>query len=86
EKFRCRNNDSCVVTPVTRKRCKRCRLTKCFKVGMRKEWILTDEEKTLKRQKIVRNRMIKQQAQLSFQQQTNAAVHSTVQINTKTTE
>lgn len=29
---------------------------------MRKEWILTDEEKHLKRQKIVRNRMLKQQA------------------------
>lgn len=29
---------------------------------MRKEWILTDEEKHLKREKIVRNRLIKQQA------------------------
>ena len=29
---------------------------------MRKEWILTDEEKYLKREKIVRNRLIKQQA------------------------
>ena len=28
---------------------------------MRKEWILTDEEKYLKREKIVRNRLIKQQ-------------------------
>jgi hypothetical protein len=31
---------------------------------MRKEWILTDEEKYLKREKIVRNRMIKKQAQI----------------------
>jgi len=29
---------------------------------MRKEWILTDEEKRLKRRKIERNRLIKQQA------------------------
>ncbi|CAF2840922.1 unnamed protein product [Rotaria sp. Silwood2] len=86
DKFRCRNNDNCVVTSVTRKRCKRCRLTKCFKVGMRKEWILTDEEKTIKRQKIVRNRLIKQQAQMNLQQQTNGLAHSNVQINITTSE
>ena len=37
---------------------------------MRKEWILTDEEKTLKRQKVVRNRMMKQQAQLDIHSNT----------------
>jgi hypothetical protein len=46
---------------------------------MRKEWILTDEEKTLKRQKIVRNRMIKQQAQ-SIHHQTKDFIHSNTQI------
>ncbi|CAF0850247.1 unnamed protein product [Rotaria sp. Silwood1] len=85
DKFRCRNNDNCVVTSVTRKRCKRCRLAKCFKVGMRKEWILTDEEKTLKRQKIVRNRMMKQ-AQMSLQQQTNGLSNSNIQTDIKTSE
>jgi hypothetical protein len=79
DKFRCRNNNNCVVTSATRKRCKRCRLTKCFKVGMRKEWILTDEEKHLKREKIVRNRMIKQQAQMVLQQQPNELIHPNLQ-------
>ena len=37
---------------------------------MRKEWILTDEEKYLKREKIVRNRMIKQQGQVGLDQVT----------------
>jgi hypothetical protein len=36
---------------------------------MRKEWILTDEEKRLKRRKIERNRLIKEQAQLALRQQ-----------------
>jgi hypothetical protein len=49
---------------------------------MRKEWILTDEEKTLKRQKVVRNRMMKQQAQLDIHQQTNDLIYS----NTTTIE
>jgi len=69
DKFRCRNNNNCSITSATRKRCKRCRLTKCFKVGMRKEWILTEEEKRLKRRKIERNRLLKEQAQLIGRQQ-----------------
>lgn len=37
---------------------------------MRKEWILTDEEKRLKRRKIERNRLLKEQAQVALRQQT----------------
>lgn len=72
EKFRCRNNNNCVITMSTRKRCKRCRLNKCFQVGMRKEWILTEEEKIIKRQKIEQNRRIKKEAQRVLQQQSNS--------------
>ncbi|CAF4493725.1 unnamed protein product [Rotaria socialis] len=84
EKFRCRNNNNCVIIPATRKRCKRCRLTKCFKVGMRKEWILTEEEKRSKRKKIERNRLVKQQAQLAnYQrhQQNKNLMYSNIQRN-----
>ena len=35
---------------------------------MRKEWILSEEEKRIKRKKIERNRLIKQQAQLAEHQ------------------
>jgi len=38
-------------------------------LGMRKEWILTEEEKRLKRRKIERNRLIKEQAQIAIRQQ-----------------
>jgi hypothetical protein len=38
---------------------------------MRKEWILTDEEKSLKREKIVRNRMIKQRTKIVIEHQIN---------------
>ncbi|CAF1210495.1 unnamed protein product [Adineta ricciae] len=87
DKFRCRNNNNCVITSTTRKRCKRCRLTKCFTVGMRKEWILTDEEKRLKRRKIERNRLIKQQAHMTIQQPANRDInHTNFQTNLPPTE
>ncbi|ESO86480.1 hypothetical protein LOTGIDRAFT_235311 [Lottia gigantea] len=43
-----------------RRFCKRCRLRKCFEIGMRKEYILTEEEKTRKRMRIEENRREKE--------------------------
>jgi len=53
---------------------------------MRKDWILSDEEKTVKREKIERNRRLKQQARLIFQQQTDGFIHPNFQINTQITD
>lgn len=52
----CPFNESCDITVVTRRFCQRCRLQKCFKIGMRKEYIMTEEDKILKRKKIEQNR------------------------------
>ncbi|CAF0791212.1 unnamed protein product [Rotaria sp. Silwood1] len=60
EKLKCRGNGCCDITFNIRKRCKRCRLEKCLKTGMRKEWILSDKEKAEKRAKIEENRRLKQ--------------------------
>jgi hypothetical protein len=54
---------------------------------MRKEWILTDEEKRLKRRKIERNRLIKQQAQVAgHQHPNNDTIHSNIQSSSSTIE
>uniref|UniRef100_A0A6P6XR86 Vitamin D3 receptor B-like n=1 Tax=Dermatophagoides pteronyssinus TaxID=6956 RepID=A0A6P6XR86_DERPT len=51
--FRCsssaagNNNHYCLLTPDTRKYCRYCRLKKCFEIGMRKDWILTKQNKKL---------------------------------------
>ncbi|CAF1142499.1 unnamed protein product [Didymodactylos carnosus] len=58
-KLICRSKGDCVIDQKTRKRCKACRLKKCELNGMRKDWILSDEEKFEKRKKIEKNRRMR---------------------------
>ncbi|KAF5284694.1 hypothetical protein FQR65_LT13447 [Abscondita terminalis] len=56
KEFKCPFSEQCDITTVTRRFCQRCRLEKCFSIGMRKDYIMSDEDKELKRQKIEENR------------------------------
>jgi hypothetical protein len=57
--YQCRYlTGNCSINIRTRRDCSYCRLNKCFVVGMRKELILTDDVKRLKREKIQANRQI----------------------------
>ncbi|CAF1554508.1 unnamed protein product [Adineta ricciae] len=59
DRLKCRRDQDCEITLETRRRCKSCRLKKCFSVGMRKEWILTEEEKMSKKRRIEENRKLR---------------------------
>ncbi|XP_055542575.1 nuclear hormone receptor HR96 [Wyeomyia smithii] len=54
--FTCPFSESCEITVVTRRFCQKCRLDKCFQIGMKKEYIMSEEDKALKRHKIEQNR------------------------------
>lgn len=54
--FSCPFDKTCEITLVTRRFCQFCRLEKCFRIGMRKEYIMSEEDKIMKRKKIEQNR------------------------------
>ncbi|PVD27785.1 hypothetical protein C0Q70_12958 [Pomacea canaliculata] len=58
--LRGRCEGKCNVNVESRAFCKRCRLAKCFSVGMRKEMILNDEQKEMRKQKIIFNKLRRQ--------------------------
>ncbi|XP_011871652.1 PREDICTED: uncharacterized protein LOC105564116 [Vollenhovia emeryi] len=61
--FKCPFTENCNITNVTRRFCQKCRLDKCFSIGMRKEYIMSEEDKVLKRKKIEKNRAKKRTQQ-----------------------
>ncbi|XP_035774735.1 nuclear hormone receptor HR96-like [Anopheles albimanus] len=56
KRFTCPFNEKCEITIVTRRFCQKCRLEKCFQIGMKKEYIMSEEDKVMKRKKIEQNR------------------------------
>lgn len=54
--FKCPFNQNCVITTITRRFCQKCRLEKCFSIGMCKALIMSEEDKELKRKKIIDNK------------------------------
>lgn len=60
-RLKCLFENRCVIDRVTRRFCSKCRLLKCFQIGMKREWILTDEQKQIKRVKIMQNKQSRSQ-------------------------
>lgn len=57
--FKCPFEGRCDINTVTRRFCQRCRLDKCFAIGMKKDMIMTDQDKEIKKKKIEENKALK---------------------------
>ncbi|CAG2103563.1 unnamed protein product, partial [Medioppia subpectinata] len=51
--------------------CPKCRLNKCFEIGMKKEWILSDEEREVMRQKVEENRQKRRKTEMTTNSSTD---------------
>ena len=49
----------CPVGHGIRRKCQKCRLERCFAVGMRKDFLQTDEEKQRRQQRLEENRRLR---------------------------
>ncbi|KAL8609851.1 hypothetical protein ACOMHN_020686 [Nucella lapillus] len=50
--FSCSFDGNCKLDPHTRKFCSGCRLKKCFAIGMKREWILSDDQLAKRRSRL----------------------------------
>ncbi|CAG2108934.1 unnamed protein product [Medioppia subpectinata] len=78
--LKCGFEHNCNITLNTRKYCQKCRLNKCFAVGMRKEIMNSDKENKKRRQLIAEN---KQKSKQNIQ--TNS-VHNIPELDSNDTE
>ncbi|CAG2120652.1 unnamed protein product, partial [Medioppia subpectinata] len=49
KEYKCSLRDNCSIDITTRKLCRKCRLQKCFDSGMKKEYILSEEQKQMRK-------------------------------------
>ncbi len=57
QEYVCRHDGHCLITYTDRRLCNCCRLAKCFRVGMKKSLILSDEERQARNQLVETNRL-----------------------------
>ncbi|CAG2166098.1 unnamed protein product, partial [Oppiella nova] len=58
--FECYFDSKCDMSSVTRKFCKKCRLDKCFAIGMKRENIYDEQQKQVRKMKIEVNRKLRE--------------------------
>jgi nuclear receptor subfamily 1 group I len=81
DRIRClTGRGDCSVAHETRRKCQKCRLEKCFAMGMRKDFILSEEEKQYRKKRLEENRNVTTQ-RLSTTDSTSSSSVSNILSN-----
>jgi hypothetical protein len=81
ERIRClTGHGQCSVAHETRRKCQKCRLERCFAAGMRKDFILSEEEKQYRKKRLEENRKTTSQ-RLSTSESTSSSSISNILSN-----
>ncbi|CAG2100421.1 unnamed protein product [Medioppia subpectinata] len=86
ESLLCIYDNNCAIDVLSRKFCRKCRLRKCFAIGMRKEMILSEDEKTLRLDLIQENRRNRQSTADTQLRTSQSTTPETNDINTVLTD
>ncbi|CAG2170720.1 unnamed protein product [Oppiella nova] len=74
--LKCHFDNNCKLDEITRRFCSKCRLDKCLAVGMRRDWILNEEEREMKRLRILENKNKKDNSFNSNDESLESLIHS----------
>ncbi|CAG2162124.1 unnamed protein product [Oppiella nova] len=80
----CPSDGKCMITSKTRQLCKKCRLEKCFTVGMKKELIRSHEENKLRYLEVIENKRKQQMIQNTDSLDSSDSTNSCVSLTTQT--
>ncbi|CAI5456354.1 unnamed protein product [Caenorhabditis angaria] len=82
KEFKCPYSEDCEINSVSRRFCQKCRLRKCFSVGMKKEWILNEEQLRRRKNSRLNNTTSNKRPQQpsSQQHQQNSLGHPAVAV------
>jgi len=73
--FVCQKKGNCKISPSTRKGCQKCRLEKCFNIGMKKSLVLSKDQR-LKRFKNLRTKTVSESKEKSQQLPLNSDIRN----------
>eukprot|EP00092_Neocalanus_flemingeri_P031382 GFUD01034085.1.p1 GENE.GFUD01034085.1~~GFUD01034085.1.p1 ORF type:complete len:382 (-),score=87.00 GFUD01034085.1:134-1279(-) len=77
KKYKCKNDKQCSITFTNRRACQYCRFNKCLNIGMKANWVLSDEQCNIRFRKVRKDKSINK-ANSMLREGTNSIEKETV--------